>query len=272
MCLTPVERGRAEQSADSDSDDDFIRFFANHIVNSSEPESNSSITVSPDINSIPEHTDDDTDSMPDLVMVSEDEHENNWDPTPRGIHVISRYIDDPTEWIQEPTDRTPSESGQVTERIIESIAHTYTDALDRPECACCHSCSPKTVWIWHRKRGSTTLVQMGLLCSNSNVPVSRRQAICLQQPPGLGNVGLTSSSPTASRIILPTPAATESSQLDEYPIFHSSIEEHMCHFHPEVTAADDLTDLDDDEDYHRHYHHHHELIPYAMCVTIVFHE
>jgi hypothetical protein len=157
-----VEQGRAEQSADSDSDDNFIQFFANRIVDSSEPDSNNSITASPDINGIPEHTDDNADSMPDLVEVSEDDNEDNWDPTSRGIHIISRYIDDPTEWIQEPTDETPSESGQVTERIIEFFAHTYTDASDRPECACCHSCSPKTIWIWHRERGSTTLLYFTL--------------------------------------------------------------------------------------------------------------
>ena len=115
-----------------------------------------------------------TDSMPNLVEVSEDDDEDNRDPISRGIHVISGYIDDPTEWIQEPTDETPSESGQVTERIIESFAHTYTDALDRPECACCHSCSPKTIWIWRRERGSTTMIRMGLLCDNPNVPISRR--------------------------------------------------------------------------------------------------
>jgi hypothetical protein len=112
--------------------------------------------------------------MPELVMVSKDEDEDNRDPNPRGIHAISRYINNPTEWIQEPTDKTPSESGQVTEWIVESFAHTYTDMLDRPECICCHSCSLKTIWIWHKERGSTTLVHMGLLCSNPDIPVSWR--------------------------------------------------------------------------------------------------
>jgi hypothetical protein len=38
----------------------------------------------------------------------------------------------------------------------------------------------------------------------------------------------------------------------------------MRHFHPQVTAADDLMDLDDDEDYHHHHHHHHHE-PDPIC-------
>jgi hypothetical protein len=35
----------------------------------------------------------------------------------------------------------------------------------------------------------------------------------------------------------------------------------MHHFHPEVTAVDDLTDLDDEDYHHHHHHHHHEPDP-----------
>jgi hypothetical protein len=52
---TPVEQWHTGQSADSDLDDNFIRFFANHIIYSSEPESTNFITTSLDTNGIPEN-------------------------------------------------------------------------------------------------------------------------------------------------------------------------------------------------------------------------